>query len=94
MVTKKSLKNLKPIYSRWKNSKTVAIRVPEILKEKILEYARKVDADFDYKESNNSNVQKEKIEKILSKIEAKEKGYKTNSAGQLIKDLRGLIEDE
>ena len=31
-------------YSAWKNSKTVAVRIPENLKDEILAFARELDA--------------------------------------------------
>ena len=33
----------------------------------------------------------QELNAIWSKIEAKEKGYKSNSAGQLIKDIKSLL---
>ncbi|BAQ66467.1 hypothetical protein [Geminocystis sp. NIES-3709] len=84
-----SLKALIPNKSKWNNSETVIIRVPKILKNEILNYAKKLDNNHvnnDY----NSTVTLE-LKKILAKINAKEKGYKSNGSGQLIADLRELI---
>ncbi len=42
----KGQENLKPNYSKWVNSETVAIRVPKVLKKRILEIARQLDKDI------------------------------------------------
>ncbi|WP_324282567.1 hypothetical protein VKI21_11360 [Cyanobacterium aponinum UTEX 3222] len=82
------LNNLTPFKSKWKNTPTKLIRIPEILESKILAYAHSLD--------NNQNADNSlvtvKLKEIIVKIDNKEKGYKNNSASQLIKDLKELFE--
>ena len=90
-VKESSLKNLKPNKSHWNNSETCTIRIPQILKEDILKYAKKLDnKDLDER-SYFSNDTIDKLGIIVSKVKAKEKGYKNNSASQLIRDLLNLM---
>jgi hypothetical protein len=45
--SKDNIKHLIPIRSKWKSSSTtVPIRVPDVLKEAILEYAKQLDEDY------------------------------------------------
>lgn len=85
-INSNSLNNLKSNYSKWNNSDTVAVRIPQVLKDQILTYARELDNG---KVSLSGNLQDE-ILTIISKIENKEKGYKSNSASHLIRDLLNL----
>lgn len=85
-----SLKQLKPNKSSWNYSKTVAIRVPENIKDDIINYARDLDNKSFNINNNKSTVQLMKIEFLLSKIKSKESGYKSNSASKLIADLKQL----
>ncbi len=88
-----SLNNLKPNRSPWNHPETVAIRVPKIFKEKALLYTRKLDSGEQIETTNSENDRlKQSLIKIMVKIDNKEKGYKTNSAGQLIKDLKQLTD--
>lgn len=82
-----SLNNLKKNYSKWNNSETIAVRVPKVFKEQVLQYAYQLDEG---KVNLSDNLQQELLS-IISKIENKEKGYKSNSSGQLIKDLLNLL---
>jgi len=86
-----SLNNLKPNRSPWNNSETVAIRIPKLFKDQVLLYTRQLDSGEQTEKTDSQNGQlKQSLSEIMVKVEAKEKGYKTNSAGQLIKDLKGL----
>ena len=86
-----SLNNLKPNRSPWNNSETVAIRIPKVLKEQVLLYTRQLDSGELTEKTDNQNDQLgQNLTEIMVKVDAKEKGYKSNSAGQLIKDLKGL----
>ncbi len=64
---------------KW-NNPTKTIRVPENFADELLAIARQFD---------NGSCQT--LTEILKKIENKEKGYRINSASQLIKDLKALI---
>ncbi|AFZ53906.1 hypothetical protein VKI21_14105 [Cyanobacterium aponinum UTEX 3222] len=95
MVSLNSLKNLKQggQPTKWKNTPTKAIRIPVIFEDKILAYAQQLDLCLSSdNHNNNRSVQKFLIE-IANKIDNKEKGYKSNSASQLIKDLKDLIKE-
>ena len=86
-----SLNNLKPNRSPWNNSETVAIRVPKVFKEQVLLYTRQIDSGEPIEKTDSQNGQlRQSLTEIMVKVDAKEKGYKTNSAGQLIKDLKEL----
>ncbi len=88
-----SLNNLKPNRSPWHHSETVAIRVPKIFKEQVLLYTKEIDSGEQIETTNSENDRlKQSLIKIMVKIDNKEKGYKTNSAGQLIKDLKQLTD--
>lgn len=93
-IKKNSLKNLKPNKSHWNNSETCVIRVPKILREDILKYAKQIDSKNNTVNRNNSTVTIDTLRDITLKIKAKEKGYKSNSASQLIKDLLVLIDSQ
>ncbi len=87
-----SLNNLKPNRSPWNHPETVAIRVPKVFKDKVLLYTRKIDSGEQTETTNTQNDQlKQSLIELMVKIDNKEKGYKSNSAGQLIKDLKELI---
>ncbi len=87
-----SLNNLKPNKSPWHHPETVAIRVPKVFKEKVLLYTRKLDSGEQRETTNTQNDRlRESLTEIMVKIDNKEKGYKSNSAGQLIKDLKDLM---
>ena len=90
-IKESSLRNLKPNKSHWKNSETCVIRVPKQLKDEILDYAKRIDAQADYIKTKKSTVTLDQLESIIEKIKNKDKGYKSNSASQLIKDLLRLI---
>ena len=86
-----SLNNLKPNRSPWNNSETVAIRVPKVFKEQVLLYTRQIDSGEPIEKTDSQNGQlRQSLTEIMVKVDAKEKGYKSNSAGQLIKDLKEL----
>ena len=85
-MPKYNTQNLTPYKSKWKNGKTKLIRVPEVLADKILVLAHQLDDGIIL----NYSPVTEKIEIILDKINRKEKGYKSNSASALIRDLKAL----
>ncbi|WPF90506.1 hypothetical protein WEU38_18215 (plasmid) [Cyanobacterium aponinum AL20118] len=86
---KYNLDNLKPFKSKWQNKPTKLIRIPERLEKEILAYAYQLDNDINPSQS----LVTEKIKEISIKIDNKEKGYKSNSASQLIKDIQQLINE-
>lgn len=90
-IKESSLKNLKPNKSHWNNSETVTIRIPKILKDKVIEYAKKLDNKNESLLDKHSTVTQE-LKILLEKINSKEKGYKNNSASRLINELK-LIEE-
>ncbi len=67
-------------FKQKRNNPTKTIRVPENFADELLAIARQFD---------NGSCQT--LTEILKKIENKEKGYRINSASQLIKDLKALI---
>ncbi|WPF89417.1 hypothetical protein WEU38_03835 [Cyanobacterium aponinum AL20118] len=75
--------------SKWQNTPTKLIRIPELFEGEILAYAHQLD------NSNNftNNHVTAKLKEISLKINNKEKGYKTNSASQLIKDIQQLLDE-
>jgi len=86
----KRLNNLKPFKPKWKNTPTKAIRVPEKIADQLLEIAKRLDDNQEIDNSNNSIVQV-KLREIIAKIDNEEKGYKRNSSGQLIKDIKSIL---
>jgi NMD protein affecting ribosome stability and mRNA decay len=85
MTNNKSLENLNPNYSKWNNKTTVTIRIPEILKPDILDYAHKLDKSTVTVDNNSIE---DRLRAILAKIDSN--GYKRNSAGKLLSDLSDL----
>jgi hypothetical protein len=75
--------------SFWNNQPTKLIRVPENLADQIINYARQLDNQNNF---NNNHVTG-KLKAIVEKIENQEKGYKSNSATALIKNLKKLMKD-
>jgi hypothetical protein len=88
---KYNTQNLKQFTSDWVHLPTKQIRVPEIYVNEVLEYAHKLDKNVVTNNSQDSLAQV-KINAIIEKIETKQKGYKGNSATQLIKDVLNLME--
>ena len=78
--------NLLPYKSTWNSGATKTIRVPVALADSVLAYARALDGGELPQPENNSDA----IAAIIAKVEAKEPGYRSNSATKLIKDLRSL----
>lgn len=91
-INPNSLRQLKPNRSPWNYPKTVAIRVPENIRNDVINYAKDLDNKLFNNNSSICTVQLIKIESILSKIERKESGYKANSASKLIADLKQIID--
>lgn len=86
---KYNTQNLKPFKSKWQNTPTKLIRIPEILEGEILAYAYQLDIGI----ISNESLVTEKLKEISIKIDNKAKGYKSNSASQLIKDIQELINE-
>ena len=87
----KSLENLKPNFKpKWKNRKTKLVRIPVVLESDVLAYAHTLD---DGKTSIVTTDIFESLKVILDKVENNVNGYKRNNAGQLIRDLKSLIEN-
>ena len=101
MINQKSLKNLQPIHSKWLNGKTTTIRIPIVLKDDVLAFAQDIDHKYN-KEKIVKNSKSDatvdiysllaRLKTIVEKIETGQKGYKSNSASQLIKDLKNQVE--
>lgn len=83
---KNNTENLIPYKSKWKNGKTKLIRVPEVLADKILVLAHQLDDGIILTKSHVT----ENLNLLIDKINRKEKGYKSNSASALIRDLKAL----
>lgn len=98
-VNPKSLDNLSDKYQfkpKWQSGKTKLIRVPEKIADQVLEVAHDIDNGISpnrNSQENNSELLM-KLMAILEKIDNKEKGYKSNGSGQLIKDIRALLKDD
>lgn len=86
---KGNVESLKPYENKWRSGKTQTIRVPIALVEQILVTAHKLDAD-------ESLVSEDEIVNYLTelklKIEAKEAGYRANSASKLISALKVIFD--
>jgi len=78
----------------WANGATKTIRVPIALADEVLAYARTLDSGDTPAHCGNNNLttSNNAIALILTKINEKLPGYKSDSASQLIKDLRDLPE--
>ena len=85
----KSKENLKMYQSKWNNGKTRTIRVPVALADQVLDYARQLDNNSLDTSDNSSLITA--ITEIVTKIDNKEKGYKSNGSGQLIKAVKALL---
>ena len=101
MINQKSLENLQPIHSKWLNDKTTTIRIPAVLKDDVLAFAKDIDHKYNeeriiksYKSDATIDMSSllARLKIIVEKIETGQKGYKSNSASQLIKDLKNLVE--
>ena len=73
--------------STWNSGATKTIRVPVALADAVIEYARILDSGG---LPSTSDIPNDAIAAIIAKVEAKEPGYRSNSATKLIKDLRSL----
>lgn len=88
---KKSIDNLSSEYrfkGKWNKGGTTVVRVPESIKDEVLYYARMIDEDI-----SPMNEFLDRLGGIVDKVDSKVTGYKSNSASQLIKDIRALLED-
>ena len=85
-MPKYNTQNLTPYKSKWKSGKTKLIRVPESLADKILVLAHQLDDGIILTKSPVT----ENLNLLIDKINRKEKGYKSNSASALIRDLKAL----
>ncbi|WP_069790973.1 hypothetical protein A5482_015290 (plasmid) [Cyanobacterium sp. IPPAS B-1200] len=88
----KSLANLKPGFkSKWKDTNTKLIRIPAAFEKQVLDYAHELDDGVNTSsDSIVSSDLREQLMKLMVKINDMEKGYKSNSASQLVKDLKAL----
>ncbi|WP_083260488.1 hypothetical protein A5482_014815 (plasmid) [Cyanobacterium sp. IPPAS B-1200] len=95
-INPKSLKNLSDKHrfkSKWTSGKTKLIRVPEKIADQVLTVAYEIDQGKFQKStsSKNYNLLFTQLEAIIEKVNNKEKGYKSNGSGQLLKELRELL---
>ena len=88
MTWQRNIAGLTSYKPTWVHGTTKTIRVPIVLADQILEYARILDNDEAIAPSpdNLSNP----IAAIVAKVNQKLPGYRANSASQLIKDLKTL----
>ena len=86
---KGNIESLKPYENKWRSGKTQTIRVPIVLAEQILIAAHKLD-------TNETLVTEDEMINCLielkAKIEAKEAGYRANSASKLISALKVIFD--
>ncbi len=86
---KGNVESLRPYENKWRSGKTQTIRVPIVLAEQILIAAHKLD-------TNEALVTEDDIANYLTelkaKIEAKETGYRANSASKLISALKVIFD--
>jgi hypothetical protein len=84
--------NLIRNFSDWnhKAQGTSTIRVPNELKQQILDYAHALDSGNVPPALQSPNDLSAQLATILSKVEANAKGYQSRNAGQLIRDLRSI----
>lgn len=86
---KGNIESLKPYENKWHSGKTQTIRVPIALAEQILIAAHKMD-------TNESLVTEDEIINYLieikAKIEAKDAGFRANSASKLISALKVIFD--
>ncbi|AUC62466.1 hypothetical protein AA637_15525 (plasmid) [Cyanobacterium sp. HL-69] len=87
-----SLANLKPGFKpKWKDTNTKLIRIPVALEKQVLDYAHQLDDGVTTSsDSIVTNDLQEELMKLMAKVNDMEKGYKSNSASQLVKDLKAL----
>ena len=86
---KGNIESLKPYENKWRSGKTQTIRVPIALAEQILIAAHKMDTDETLvTEDEMINY----LIEIKAKIEAKEAGYRANSASKLISALKVIFD--
>lgn len=86
---KHNLDNLKPFKSKWQNTPTKLIRVPETFENEILAYAYQLDLGI----NPNDSLVTVKLKEIVNKIDNQESGYKVKYANNLIKDIKQLINE-
>jgi len=86
---KGNIESLKPYENKWRSGKTQTIRVPIALAEQILIASHKMDTD------ETLVTEDEMINYLIelkAKIEAKEAGYRANSASKLISALKVIFD--
>ena len=81
-------RGLKPNQSKWLNSETKPIRIPEVLISEILEYAHKLD------KGNISQKSEENIKQAYSILEGwlDSKKYPANRGGAIKKEIKKVLE--
>ena len=87
---KNDIDNLKPFKSKWQNTPTKLIRIPETFEDEILAYAYQLDLGI----KPNDSLVTEKLKEIVNKINNQESGYKVKYANNLIKDIKQLINED
>lgn len=86
---KGNVESLKPYEGKWQSGKTQTIRVPIALTEQILAYARALDASDSPVTEDDSSID---LAELKAKVEAKEPGFRANSASKLISALKVIFD--
>jgi hypothetical protein len=86
-----SKNNLHYNHSKWNSKETIAVRIPKQFKEDVLNYAKALDSSNNTTETQKESSIIEKIENIMKKHKENLKGYKTNSSGEVWKELDNII---
>lgn len=84
------------VTSKWKLGKTTAIRVPDAIKDEVLEYARKLDSGN--KDDNKSEIINEVVEKLVYSITPKSEGggydgRKSRELRDRVLEVIGMLEE-
>lgn len=81
--------SLRPYENKWRSGKTQTIRVPVVLAQQILAIAHNIDAS---ESLVTENELVNDLRALKLKIDAKEVGYRPNSASKLISALKIIFE--
>lgn len=82
---------------KWRNGATKTIRVPIVLAEQVIALARELDESSQSHDTNDSTQSEavgelsRQLLEIKAKIEAKEAGFRANSASKLISALKAVF---
>jgi hypothetical protein len=86
-----SLRNLKPRFSKWKNSATKTIRVPKVLADDILRCARILDSFY----GSNEKLHLIPLERVYSQLDKIYNSKKTLKIGiQRVRDFLTVLAEE